>query len=289
MHLNITTIYETDDPHLKDYHNIREKDLVGRRHQFIAEGKVILSALLNSKKFSALSLLIVVERLPRLMPLLEKTQPTCPIYCVSQNIMDNIIGFHVHRGILGIGKRKMLPSLQNFLQDLPTKALILVLCGISNHDNMGSIFRNAAAFASNGIIIDKTSCDPLYRKSIRISAGAALKVPYTQGADIHDIIATLNAADFHLYALSPSAPYTLKHAHPQKRIALILGTEGDGLPTHVLQKTETLCIPMAYGFDSLNVATASGIALAHFSDFDKLSKENTPENHKKIHNTGYYL
>ncbi|WP_208441160.1 TrmH family RNA methyltransferase [Bartonella raoultii] len=270
MCLNITTIYETNDPRLQDYYNIREKDLVGRRHQFIAEGKVTLSALLASKEFSALSLLIVKERLPGLMPLLEKTQPTCPIYCVHQKIMDDITGFHVHRGVLGIGKRNRLPSLQNFLQDLPRKALILVLCGISNHDNMGAIFRNAAAFASHGIIIDKTSCDPLYRKSIRVSTGAALKVPYTQGADIHDIMTTLNDADFHLYALSPSAPRTLKQAQPTKKTALILGTEGDGLPTHVLQKSETLRIPMAHGFDSLNVATATGIALAHFSDFNQL-------------------
>ncbi len=208
MDLNIITIYETDDPRLKDYHNICEKDLVGRRHQFIAKGKVILSVLLNSKEFSALSLLIAAERLANLMPLLEKTQPTCPIYRVSQNIIDNIASFHVHRGVLGIGKRNKLPPLRNFLQDFPTKALILILCGISNHDNIWSIFRNAAAFASNGIIVDKTSCDPLYRKSIRVSTGATLKVPYTQGADIGDIIATLNDANFHLYALSPSAPYT---------------------------------------------------------------------------------
>lgn len=148
MHLNITTIYKTDDPHLRNYHNIREKDLVRRQHPFLAEGKVTLSALLHSKEFSALSLLIVKERLLRLIPLLRETQPTCPIYYVPQKVMDNIAGFHVHRGVLGIGKRKTLLSLQNFLQDLPEKALILVLCGISNHDNMGAIFRNAAAFAS---------------------------------------------------------------------------------------------------------------------------------------------
>lgn len=270
MHLNITTIYDTHDIRLRDYHNIREKDLIGRQHKFIAEGKIILSALLHSKKFSALSSLIVTERLPNLMSLLEATQPTCPIYCVAQNIMDNITGFHVHRGILGIGKRNTLPSLQNFLQNLPEKALILVLCGISNHDNMGALFRNAAAFASDGIIIDKTSCDPLYRKSIRVSAGAALKVPYTQNTDIHDILEALNDSNFHLYALSPSASNTLKQAKKNKRIALVLGSEGDGLPPYVLQKSETLRIPMAPGFDSLNVATASAIALSHFAYFDKL-------------------
>lgn len=185
--------------------------------------------------------------------------------------MDNIVGFHVHRGVLGIGKRKTLLSLQNFLQDLPEKVLILVLCGISNHDNMGAIFRNAAAFASNGIIVDKTSCDPLYRESIRVSAGAALKTPYAQGADINDIITALQDVDFHIYALSPSSPYTLKQAKITNRTAIILRTEGNGLPNHVLQKSDTLHIPMAHDFDSLNVATESGIALAHFSDSDKLS------------------
>ncbi|VEJ45704.1 23S rRNA (guanosine-2'-O-)-methyltransferase [Bartonella vinsonii] len=201
--MNITTISETDDIRLRDYQNIHEKDLVGWQQQFIAEGKVILSALLHSKEFSALFLLIVTERLPELMPLLEQTQPTCPIYCVSQKIMDNIVGFHIHRGISGIGKRKMLPSLQNFLQDLSKEALILVLCGISNHDNMGAIFRNTATFANNGIIVDKTSCDPLYRKSIRVSAGTALKVPYTRGADMSNILETLHNTNFHTYALSP--------------------------------------------------------------------------------------
>ncbi|QEE09554.1 RNA methyltransferase [Bartonella kosoyi] len=268
MHLNITPIDETNDPRLRDYHNIREKDLVGRQQQFIAEGKITLSALLHSKEFSPLSLLILAKRLPGLLPLLEKTQPRCPIYCVSQKVMDDITGFHVHRGVLGIGKRKTLPSLQSFLQNLPEKALILVLCGISNHDNMGSIFRNAAAFASHGIIVDKTSCDPLYRKSIRVSAGAALKVPYTQNANINDIIASLNDENFHLYALSPSASHTLKQANKTKRIALIFGTEGDGLPPHILQQSQALRIPMTDGFDSLNVATASGIALAHFTDFE---------------------
>lgn len=122
----------------------------------------------------------------------------------------------------------------------------------------------------NGIIVDKTSCDPLYRKSIRVSAGATLKIPYTQGADIHNIIIALHDVDFYLYALSPSSPSTLKQAKITKGTPLILRTEGNGLPNHVLQKSDTLRIPMAHGFDSLNVATASGIALAYFSNLDKL-------------------
>ncbi|EKS43549.1 RNA methyltransferase [Bartonella bacilliformis INS] len=271
MTLNIITIHEAGDPRLESYHNIREKDLTRRQHQFVAEGKVVLSALLHSKNFSTLSLLVVAARLLEIMPILKETKPTCSIYCVPQKIMDDIAGFHVHRGMLGIGERKALPSLQEFLQDLPERALVPVLCGISNNENMGAIFRNAAAFASYGIIVDKTSCDPLDRTVIRSSVGATLRIPYTQGNDIESIIKTLSDANFHLYALSPSAPRYLKEAKTMKHTALILGTEGDSLPTHVLQKSEILRIPMAYGFDSLNIATASGLALAHFADFNKLN------------------
>ncbi|AQX18759.1 tRNA G18 (ribose-2'-O)-methylase SpoU [Bartonella sp. CDC_skunk] len=271
MILNITTIHEADDPCLEAYRNIREKDLVGRQHQFIAEGKTILSSLLHSKEFSTLSLLVVAARLLSIMPILKETKPTCPIYCVPQKIMDDIAGFHVHRGMLGIGERKKLPSLKKFLQNLPEKALISVLCGISNYESMGAIFRNAAAFASTGIILDKTSCDPLYRKSIRASSGAALSVPYTRGDDIESIITALSNANFKLYTLSPSATCYLKDAKATKHTALIFGIEGNDLPTHILQKSETLRIPMAYGFDSINLATVSGLTLAHFADFDQLN------------------
>lgn len=108
-----------------------------------------------------------------------------------------------HRGILGIGECRALPSLQKFLHDLPEKALILVLCNISNHER--SYFSQRNRLCQNDIVVDKTSCDPLYRKSIRVSASATLKVSYTQGTDINDIRAALNDANFHLYALSPSA------------------------------------------------------------------------------------
>ena len=161
MSLDILTIVDVEDPRLVAYRSIREKDIVGREHHFIAEGKVVLSVLLNSVRFRPQSLLITAARLVGLMPLLERTKPSCPIFCVPQKIMDEIAGFNVHRGILGIGERIQTPALGEFLQNLPKKSLVPVLCGISNHDNMGSIFRNAAAFAADGIIIDKTSCDPL--------------------------------------------------------------------------------------------------------------------------------
>lgn len=275
MALNLIAIDDPHDPRLTPYRDIREKDLIGRAHQFIAEGKVVLNVLLASSHFSPASLLILNNRLPGLMPLLEKTAPTCPIFHCDQTVIDAIAGFHLHRGILAVGQRPhaplpQAPALNAFLASMPEEALVAVLCGISNHDNMGSIFRNAAAFAADGILLDKTCCDPLYRKAIRVSVGAALKVPYCQGEEIETMLAALSQAGFSTFAMSPSAHNSLYDIARPKRTALLFGTEGEGLPPQLLQKLSTLRIPIARDFDSLNVATSSGIALSHFASPDKL-------------------
>ncbi|EJF89227.1 TrmH family RNA methyltransferase [Bartonella tamiae] len=264
MSLNLVAINDVHDLRLAPYRSIKEKDLIGRQNQFIAEGKVVLNVLMESQRFALQSMLIVESKLKTLKPLLEHYKPKCPIYFVPQNVMDHVAGFHVHRGILGLGEKILATNLSDFLQKVTQNALLIVLCGISNHDNMGAIFRNAAAFGANGIIIDKTSCDPLYRKAIRVSVGAALKVPYTQGEDIETIVSELKRLNFEIYALSPSASTSLNSINSIQNKALILGTEGDGLPQSLLAKVNTLSILMVKDFDSLNVATATGIALSHF-------------------------
>src|SRR5690606_58021 len=130
--------------------------------------------------------------------------PEVPVYCVPQAVMDAVAGFHVHRGILAVGRRKAAPSPAGLLAGLPDRALVAVLCGISNHDNVGSIFRNAAAFEADCVLMDETCCNPLYRKAIRVSVGATLKVPYARQGSIDDIIAALVEEKFEIWALSPS-------------------------------------------------------------------------------------
>lgn len=270
MALNLITVDDPQDPRLAPYRDIREKDLVGRDRQFIAEGKVVLNVLLSSSEFSPLSLLVLDKRLPGLMPFLESAAPTCPIFYGSQAVLDAVAGFHLHRGILAVGERINAPNLEDFLKALPQEAMLTVLSGISNHDNMGAIFRNAAAFAANGIILDKTCCDPLYRKAIRVSVGAALKVPYCRGDEIENILGALDTAGFTIFAMSPSAQQSLYDCPRPARTALLFGTEGEGLPATLLQKFTGVRIPIARDFDSLNVATSSGIALSHFADPAKL-------------------
>ncbi len=264
----VQQIDDQDDIRLSPYRDIREKDLVGRQQRFIAEGKVVLNVLFSSSaRFETESLLVLENRLAGLAEQLNQLPPDVPVYSVPQTVMDAVAGFHVHRGILAVGRRKAQPSLQAMLDALPTNSLVVVLCGISNHDNVGSIFRNAAAFESDCVLMDETCCDPLYRKAIRVSVGATLKIPYFHGANIDEIIAALGDAGFNLLALSPSSSLSIYNATKHARQALLLGTEGDGLPPRLLHKLQTARIPMSNAFDSLNVATASGIALSRFSKF----------------------
>jgi tRNA G18 (ribose-2'-O)-methylase SpoU len=175
--------------------------------------------------------------------------------------MDAIAGFPMHRGVLAIGKRREDETVEALLSALPVRALVLALVGISNHDNMGAIFRNAAAFGAAAVLVDPTSCDPLYRKAIRVSVGAALKVPFAIAGSADEMVEALAAADFAQVALSPRGRTAIRDLARADRMALYLGTEGEGLPDELMRRLETVRIPMEEGFDSLNVAAAGAVAL----------------------------
>ena len=137
----------------------------------------------------------------------------------------------------------------------------MALVGISNHDNMGGLFRNAAAFGAGAVLLDPSSCDPLYRKAIRVSVGASLIVPFARLSEDADPIDLLHEAELEPIALSPAGATPLHLLDPPARAALLLGAEGPGLSADILARSRTVAIPMAGDFDSLNVATTSGIAL----------------------------
>lgn len=262
--MNIIKIADPTDPRLEQYRNVRERDLVSRDKHFIAEGKVVLNVLLTSHAFQAESVFVLESRLAGLTALLETVGYELPIYVVDTAVMDQIAGFSVHRGILAIGRHKN--DAENVLS-FGDNALVVVLAGLSNHDNVGAIFRNAAAFQADAVLLDEMSCDPLYRKALRVSVGAVLKVPFVKAGTLNQIADQLIANNFMLAALSPSGTQSITQIPKSGRRALILGTEGDGLPQSLLNRLSAWTIPMAHDFDSLNVATASGIALFHASAF----------------------
>jgi tRNA G18 (ribose-2'-O)-methylase SpoU len=263
--MEIIRIDDPADPRVAPYLSIRERDLAGRQGRFVAEGKVVLSVLFSAARFEAESVLVLENRLAGLADTLRIAPPSMLVYAASQPVMDAIAGFHIHRGILAIGRKRDADDPEALIASLPPRALVVVLVGLSNHDNVGAIFRNAAAFGADAVLLDETCCDPLYRKAIRVSVGAALKVPFAIAADAASIAALLDRAGFGQVALSPSGAADIRNASRPDRLALYLGTEGDGLPDALLSRLQTVRIGMAQGFDSLNVAAASAIALHHFT------------------------
>ncbi len=260
---DIIAIDDPSDPRIAPYRAVRERDVVGRGGGFIAEGEVVLRVLGRSRLHHARSLLIAANRIERLAEEIAPFAGRAPIYAASQAVMDAIVGFHIHRGILALGERGPESTAAELLTGLPRRAIVLALFGVANHDNIGGIFRNAAAFGVSAVLLDGACCDPLYRKAIRVSVGGALIVPFARFVAGDDPLVVLEDAGFRPIALSPSGETSLSKLTSSPRTALLLGAEGPGLPADILDRATSVSIPMAPGFDSLNVAVASGIVLHH--------------------------
>ncbi|GAB5376011.1 MAG: RNA methyltransferase [Acuticoccus sp.] len=253
-------IDDIDDPRIALFHAIRERDRIGREGIFIAEGASVLNVLLRAPLVTR-AILIEESRLSRLPVLAARS--AAPLYLAPQHVLDRVAGYHLHRGILAAGE--IPPSAS--LDALPQGPLRLpVLCNLANHDNVGGIYRNAAAFGAPAVAIDATTADPFYRKAIRVGVGAPLIVPTIRFSDPATFLAALAAADIVPYALAPQARDTLGTVRLAPRAAFLLGTEGPGLPDALIAAARGLSIPIAADFDSLNVATTSGIVLNAHAD-----------------------
>ena len=273
--MNPVRIDDPADPRVAPYLDIRERDLAGRQGRFVAEGKVVLNVLFSARRFEAESVLVLENRLSGLADTLALAPPEMPVYVAPGSVMDAIAGFHIHRGVLAIGRKRPPQPPEELLEGLPRRALVVVLAGISNHDNVGAIFRNAAAFGADAVFLDAGSCDPLYRKAIRVSVGAVLKVPFATAYDAGALLPTMSRYGFECYGLSPRGRSDLRDVERARRAALWFGAEGEGLPERLLKELNTVRIGMTDGFDSLNVAAASAIALHHFADLGAPRKGRT--------------
>ena len=265
----IIRITDPDDPRIEAYRDVRERDLVGRQGLFIAEGEVVVRRLVAAPLHETLSLLVTEKRLAGLADAIGALPADTRIYAAGQTVMDRIVGFPIHRGILALGRPRASPPAGTLLEQLSAHdgdgALVVVLVGLANHDNVGGVFRNAAAFGAGAVILDAECCDPLYRKATRVSVGATLVTPFARLAPGADPLTPLEAAGFEAIALTPDGETPLAEAPRPKRAALILGPEGPGLDPALAARCRSVRIEMADGLDSLNVATASGIALHYFA------------------------
>ncbi|MCK4873898.1 MAG: RNA methyltransferase [Phycisphaerales bacterium] len=274
------TIDDPQDPRIDLYRDLKDADLRKRGGFFMAEGELVVQRALALFQAGELDMHSVLVNAARLQAMNEALAPLpergVPVYVGAQDILDRITGFHVHRGCLAVGKcpaRATLdqvlptPTLTPTLTPTPTptaaRSLIVVCEALRHVDNLGVIFRNAAAFGADAVILDPQSCDPLYRRTLRVSIGHSLTMPWTRLSPWPAALSQLTARGYTLVAMAITDSATPIHefAWPE-RTALLLGTEGPGLSWRTLDLCSAVVMaPMAPAVDSLNVGTASGIAL----------------------------
>jgi len=262
-------IFAADDPRVQDYRAVREPELVRRRGLFIAEGRLVVERLLALPRYTIRSILVSEAGLAALREQAAdqlESRPELPLYLAAAEVIDAIGGFHFHRGCLAIAERPPALDAGALIAAAAPGRPLVVVEAIAQADNVGSILRNAHAFGAAGVLLDPASVDPLYRKALRTAMGAALVVPWARLGPWPDALARLQHAGIVLAALTPRATAqpleAFVAAHAQRAVALLVGAEGSGLADATLAMADVqVRIAMAPGADSVNVATATGIAL----------------------------
>lgn len=258
----ITPIDDPADPRVDDFRDLsaadRRPDRPGGRGLVIAEGVVVVRRLVASP-YPVRSLLGVPRRMAELAP--ELAGLAVPAYVTDAVTMADVVGFHLNRGVLAVAGRAAAPDLDALLA---SARVVAVLEGVNDHENLGALFRNAAALGVDAVLLGPRCADPLYRRSVRVSMGHVLRVPFGElPGEWPASLDRLREAGLRVAALTPdpgAQPLT-GEAFGGERVALLLGAEGPGLTAEALAAADVrVRIPMASGVDSLNVATAAAVA-----------------------------
>jgi tRNA G18 (ribose-2'-O)-methylase SpoU len=262
LSLNFLLISDATDSRLSDFRNVPDPDLLRGHRIFVAEGRLVVRRLLTESPYATRSVMVTEPAHAALADVL-RARPELPVYIVSPAVMKEVSGFNIHRGCLAIGERPHPMAWQQAVGDART---VVLLERVGNADNVGGIFRNAAAFGAGAVILDEASADPLYRKAIRTSMAAALVVPFARVTSAALALQELRRAGFATVALTPAAPASTirstMDALGARPVVVALGHEGEGLTPAALEACEFHArIPISSTVDSLNVAAAAAIAL----------------------------
>jgi tRNA G18 (ribose-2'-O)-methylase SpoU len=267
----IIGIHDPADARLADYlhlTDVRLRTSMEAEHGlFMAEGeKVIRRAF--AAGYPVRSLLVTTDRLPVLRGLADACPG--PVYVVGHEVAEQLTGYRVHRGALASMARRPLPTVADVLAgaaEARRVRRVVVLEDLVDHGNVGGIFRCAAALGVDAVILSPRCADPLYRRAIKVSMGAVFAIPYARMTGWRGGLAEIRGSGFQLFALTPDqAALPVERIPAGERVALMLGTEGDGLSSRWLHEADrAVCIPMnpdamACGVDSLNVVAAAAIA-----------------------------
>ncbi len=261
--IDVRDVSDPDDPRVDEFRDLnsvdRRPDLPTGKGLVIAEGVLVVQRMLASR-FTPLALLGTDRRLAELKANLVGVG--APYYRVSADVMAQVVGFHLNRGVLAAARRVPEPSVAQVIDGART---VVVLEGVNDHENLGSIFRNAAGLGVDAVVFGSGCADPLYRRAVRVSMGHALQVPYAHATDWPAELKVLRDHDFQLLAMTPDEraqplPAAMAALHDQ-RVAVLVGAEGPGLSEKAMRGCDIrVRIPMSRGTDSLNVATAAALA-----------------------------
>lgn len=263
----VIDITNPDDPRVDDFRDLnsvdRRPDLPTGKGLVIAEGVLVVRRMLASR-FAPHAMLGTDRRLAELADDLSAVAPYLDLTCyrATAEVMADVVGFHLNRGVLAAARRPVELSVSEVLERART---IAVLEGVNDHENLGSIFRNAAGLGVDGVIFGAGCADPLYRRSVRVSMGHALLVPFARAARWPSDLELLRDDDFRLLAMTPS-PRAVSLAEAMTKlagdkVAVLVGAEGPGLTETVMRASDArVRVPMSRGTDSLNVATAAALA-----------------------------
>lgn len=266
--MRVEPITALDDPRLEDYRDLPDAARRRDRGVFVAESQLVVRTLVTTARFRVRSLLLTPAAFAALRADLEAAALDAPLYLVPEATIHAVVGFRFHRGCLAVAERGPALPFPAVVAGLGTGPACVVVCErLSNPDNVGGVFRNAAAFGAGAVLLAPGCCDPLYRKAVRVSMGGALRTPFATVPAWPADLARVRAAGFTVVALAPdrgAADIATLGCPP--RVALLVGPEAEGLSVAARALADvTVRIPMVAGVDSLNAATACGIALHHLS------------------------
>ncbi len=263
----IVRIASTDDPRIADYRGVSDPELARARGLFIAEGRLIVQRLVETARTRVKSLLVNESALFALEGTVASLPSETPAYVCDTADIARIAGFNIHRGCLALAERPPDATVDDLLCH---SRRLVVLEGVANADNVGGVFRNAAAFGVDAVLLSPSCCDPLYRKAVRTSMGATFLVPFARTGDWPGALRAVRERGMVVVALTPREPSQTLDAFVAgttlERIALLVGTEGPGLSVEAESLADyRVRIPITPVVDSLNLAVATGIALSRLS------------------------
>ncbi|WP_243062957.1 RNA methyltransferase [Humibacter sp. RRB41] len=262
--MRIIPIESVDVPELADYAGLTDvalrRALEPAGGLYLAESTKVISRAIAAGHVPR-SVLVQERWLSGIEPLLVDF-PDVPVYVGREEALESLTGFHLHRGAMAAMHRPALPPLEKVLEGARR---VVVLEDIVDHTNVGAAFRAVAGLGADAVLVTPRCADPLYRRSVRVSMGTVLQVPWTRIGEWSDAAPRLHDAGFRLAALAladNAVSLDDYAADPPERLAMVMGAEGDGLSRRALAVADTVVtIPMAHGVDSLNVASAAAVAL----------------------------